>query len=158
MSHHGLNQAHLCQIVCERLNQQTKTMVKSMCQGGFLSKNPTATWEFLEDLVKKTMQWKTAHDDWLSSRFARGELHSISDVIHLESKSAVLENMLKGLSPQTSQLSQTSTVSCSHCQALDHSLSACPYFAHQLAIEQEQVSMAFQRPKNDPFSSHYNPG
>jgi len=35
------------------------------------------------------------------------------------------------------QLSQTSAVSCSHCQALGHSLSTCPYFDHQLAIAQE---------------------
>jgi len=57
-----------------------------------------------------------------------------------------------------SQLSQTSTVSCSYYQALDHSLSACPYFAYQLAAEQEQASMAFQRPKNEPFSPYHNLG
>jgi len=85
-------------------------------------------------------------------------LHSASDVSHLESKNVILENMLKGLSPQMPQISQTSTVSCSHCQALDHSLSACPYFAHQLGTGQEQASMAFQKPKNDPFSPYYNPG
>ena len=73
-------------------------MVESMCQGGFLSKNPIATWEFLEDLAKKTMQWKTASDDNQNSRFARDCLHSVSDVSHLESMIAVLENMLKGLS------------------------------------------------------------
>ena len=41
-----------------------------MCQGGFLSKSPTATWEFLEDLGEKTMQWQTTRDDSLSSRTA----------------------------------------------------------------------------------------
>jgi len=132
-------------------------MVESMCQIGFLSKNPTTAWEFLEDLVEKTTQWKTARDDNLSSRIARGGLHSISDISHLESKITVLENMLKGLSPQMSQLSKTSTVSCSHCQALDHSLSAYPHFAHPSAAEQEQTSMAFQRPKNGPLSPYYNP-
>jgi len=129
-----------------------------MCQGGFLSKNPTTAWEFLEDLAEKTMQWETARDDSLSSRLVRSGLHLVSDVSHLESKIAVLENMLKGLSSQMSQLSQTSIVSCSHCQAMDHSLSDCPYFAHQLATEQDQASMAFQKPKNDPFSPCYNPG
>ena len=61
-------------------------MVESMCQGGFLSKSPTAAWEFLEDLVEKTMQWETARDDSLSFRFTRGELYSVSDISHLESK------------------------------------------------------------------------
>ena len=45
------------------------------------------------------MQWEIARDDSLSSRFARGGLHSVSDVSQLESKIAILENMLKGLSP-----------------------------------------------------------
>ena len=89
------------------------------------------------------MQWKTARDDSLNSRFARDGLHSVFNVSHLESKIDVLENKLKGLSPQMFQLSQTSIVSCSICQALDHSLSACPYFAHPLATKQEQASMAF---------------
>jgi len=40
--HHGLDQAHLCQIVYEGLDQQTKTMVESMYQSAFLSKCATA--------------------------------------------------------------------------------------------------------------------
>jgi len=46
------------------------------------------------------MQWETACDDSLSARFARGGLHSVSDVRHWESKIAALKNILKGLSPQ----------------------------------------------------------
>jgi len=121
-----------------------------MCPCGFLSKNPTATWEFLEDLAEKTMQWETPHDDSMSSRFTNGRLHSVSDVNHLESKIAVLENMLKGLTPQMSQLSQTSTMSCSQCQALDHSLTACPYFAHQLATEQGKQVWPFRNLRMSP--------
>ena len=97
--HHGLDQARLCQIVYDGLDQQTRTMVESMCQGGFLSKSVTDAWEFLEDLAEKTMQWKTARDDSLGSKIIRGGLHSVSDMSHLESKVAALENMLKGLTP-----------------------------------------------------------
>jgi len=55
-SYHSLDQAHLCQIVYEGLDQQTRTIVESICQGGFLSKSVIAAWEFLEDLAEKTMQ------------------------------------------------------------------------------------------------------
>jgi len=82
----------------------------------------------------------------------------ISDVSHLKSKIVVLENMLKGLSVQQPQNFQTSLVSYSHCQALDHTLRSCPYFAHELSTSQEHVNMAYQRPKNDPFSPYFNPG
>jgi len=53
--HHGLDQACLCQILYKGLDQQTRTMVDSMSQGGFLSKNAVTGWEFLEDLAEKTM-------------------------------------------------------------------------------------------------------
>jgi len=81
------------------LSGLTKTMLEPMCQGDFLSKSATTILEFLEDLDERTMQWKTTHDNNLSSRFARGELHFVSDVSYLESKIAILENMLKELSP-----------------------------------------------------------
>ena len=89
------------------------------------------------------MQWETARDDSLSFRLARGAMHAVSDVSHLEYKNVVLENMLKGLSVQQPQNSQTSLVSCFHGQALDHTLSSCPYFAHQLSTGQEHVNMAY---------------
>ena len=95
-------------------------MVESMCQGGFLSKSVTSAWEFLEELVEKTTQWKTAHDDSLCCRFARDGLYFVFDVSHLESKIAVLENMLEGLSPQMPQLSHTYMIFYSHGKALDH--------------------------------------
>ena len=57
----------------EGLDQQTRIMLESMCQGGFLSKSPIAAWEFLEDLAEKTMQWETTRDDSLSSSIARAK-------------------------------------------------------------------------------------
>jgi len=96
----------------------------------------TAAWEFLKYLVEKTMQWETARDDSLISRLVRGGMHVVFDVSHLESKIVVLENMLKGLLVWQPKNSQTSLMSCSHCQALDHTLSSCPYFTHQLSTGQ----------------------
>ena len=60
------------------------------------------------------MQCETAKDDSVSSRFAMG-MYSVFDVSHLESKIAYLQNMLKGLSVQISQISRTFMVSYSHC-------------------------------------------
>ena len=82
--------------------------------GGFLRALPLLG-NFLEDSAKKTMQWETAKDDSLSSRLARGGIHAVSNVSHLESKIVVLENILKALSVQQPQNSRTSLVSCSHC-------------------------------------------
>jgi len=67
---HGLEQWHLCQIVHEVLDQQTRTMLEPMCQGEFLSKSPTAAWEFFENLAEKTIQWETTRDDSVSAIIA----------------------------------------------------------------------------------------
>ena len=54
------------------------------------------------------MHWETTRDSSISFRFARGEFYFFSDVSLLKSKIAVLKNILKGLSPHTSLISQTS--------------------------------------------------
>ena len=116
----------------EGLDQQSRTMVESMCQGGFVSKSLTAAWEFLEDLAEKTMQWKTTRDDSLSSKIAnaKGGMHTVSDLSHIESTFTVLENQLKGLTLQSPQVFQSTSMTCSHCQSIDDTLSACPFYAH----------------------------
>ena len=88
----------------EGLDQQTRTMLESVYQGGFLSKSPTTAWEFLEELAKKTMQWETTRDNSLSSKIAsaKGGLHAVSDLSHIESRFIALENQLKGLTIQQS--------------------------------------------------------
>jgi len=65
--------------------------------------------------------------------------------------------MMKGLVLQQSQPSQTPEV-CFQCHALDRTLSTCPYFARHSASGQEQVNMAYQRPKNDLYAPTFNPG
>jgi len=65
--------------------------------------------------------------------------------------------MMKGLVSNQSPPSQTPDI-CSQCHALDHTLSTCPYFAHHLASSQEQVNMAYERPKNDPYAPTFDPG
>jgi len=78
---YGLKQWHLRQIVYKGLDQQVRTMLESMCQRGFLSKSPITAWEFLEDLVERTMQWKIIRDDSLSFKIAntKGDMHAVSD-------------------------------------------------------------------------------
>jgi len=65
--HHGLERWRLSQIIYEGLDQSTRTMDESMCQGGFLNKSETEAWEFMEELAEKTLQWETTRDESLGS-------------------------------------------------------------------------------------------
>jgi len=60
--HHSLERYNLCQIAYEGLNVSIRTMVESMCEGGFLCKNTNEAWDFLEDLNDKTYEWGTIRE------------------------------------------------------------------------------------------------
>ena len=72
--HHGLKHWCLCQIIYKGLDQSTRTMVESMCRGGFLNKTETKAWDFQEDLVKKTLQYETTSDEGLGARIRAGKV------------------------------------------------------------------------------------
>jgi len=95
-------------------------MLESTCQDGFLSKNPTAAWEFLEDLVERQLKWKTIRGGSLSARIASAKrgMHLVSDLRHIEARFTALENQLKGLTIQQPQVFQSASMMCSHCQSL----------------------------------------
>ena len=78
------------------------TMLESMREGGFLSKNSTTASEFSKDLAKKTMQGGTTRDDSLSSRIAndKGSMHVVLDLSHIKSRFTALETQLKRLTIQ----------------------------------------------------------
>lgn len=85
-------------------------------------------------------------------------MHADSDLSYFDSRFTALENMVKGFVGSQPQFPSPSLMSCSQCQSMDHTLSACPHFAHQLASSQEQVNAAYQRPRFDPYSSTYHEG
>jgi len=149
MSIHGLERWNLCQIIYEGLDQATRTMVESMCQGGVLNKSEIEAWDFLEELAKKTLQSETTRYESLGSRIntQKGGCHMVADTIYINTRFAALENMLKGflLSQNPNNFPPPQMVTCSHYHSTDRSLSACPVFAQQLGTGQEQghVNAAF---------------
>ena len=160
--HDGLEGWCLCQIIYEDLDQATGTMVGSMCQGGFLNKSETKGWDFLEELVEKTLQWETSRDEGLHARTNSQMVgvHMVVDTTYIYTRFVTLENMLKGfmLSQTLNNLSPPRMVSCSRCSSTDYSPSTCPLFAQELVTspKQGQVNTTFQRPKFNPYSPTYN--
>ena len=47
------------QILYDGLDYQTKTLLETMCQGGFLQKDENQGWDLFEDLAEKTLQWES---------------------------------------------------------------------------------------------------
>jgi len=56
--HHSVEKWRQCQILYDGLHYQTKTLLETMCQGGFLQKDENHGWDLFEDLAEKTLQWE----------------------------------------------------------------------------------------------------
>ena len=79
-------------------------------------------------------------DESLGARInsQRGGIHVVADTTYIHIRVAALESMLKGfvLTQEPANYPLPQTAFCSQCQSPDHSLSACPLFAQQLARSQ----------------------
>ena len=161
--HHGVEKWRLCQVIYDGLDYSTKTLLESMCQGGFLEKNENEGWSLFEDLAEKAIQWdptpeKSRTNDPTSSK---GGIHSIEANIANDAKLAAVMRRLEALETKepvsVNQVSPTSLAGCTYCQDRNHVFEECPVFiAHQSLPE--HTSAAFTRPANNPYSSTYNPG
>src|SRR6516165_2888819 len=97
---HGLEKWCLCQILYECLDFNTRTMLESMCQGGFMDKSEDDAWAFLEDLADKTMLWETVRETpSLSTRIqaSRSGVHAIDASTTAEAKLAAIMKRLEAL-------------------------------------------------------------
>ena len=60
--HHGIEKWRLCQVLYYGLEYQTKTLLESMCQEGFLKKSKDKGWLLYKDLADKTIQWEPTQE------------------------------------------------------------------------------------------------
>ncbi|XP_077223488.1 uncharacterized protein LOC143880732 [Tasmannia lanceolata] len=61
--HHGLDTWHLCQIIYEGIDYQTKQLLESMCPTGFTSyTDENDAWNFLIELAEKTREWESTQE------------------------------------------------------------------------------------------------
>ena len=95
--HHGLEKWNLCQIAYENLDMRTRTMVESMCGGGFLYKNANKAWNFVEDLSYKTYEWEIIREvpSIASKIFMDNEGRLANDFVGLEDTALHCDHQLE---------------------------------------------------------------
>jgi len=81
--HHGIEKWRQCQILYDSLDYSTKSLLESMCQGGFLQKDENERLDLYENLVEKTIQWEPTSESSRNpnSISSKGGLHSIESSI-----------------------------------------------------------------------------
>ena len=87
------------QILYDGLDYQTKTLLETICQGGFLQKDENHGWDLFEDLAEKTLQWKPASEKPKNSQSiaSRGGLLSLESSITTKAKIATLMRRVEAL-------------------------------------------------------------
>ena len=90
--HHGIEKWRLCQALYDGLEYQTKTLLESMCQGGFLKKNEDEGWLLYEELADNTIQWEPTPKKFRTNdpSSSKGGVHSIEANIATEAKLVAL--------------------------------------------------------------------
>jgi len=109
--HHGVEKWRQCQILYDGLDYQTKTLLETMCQGGFLQKDENQGWDLFEDLAEKTLQWEPASEKPRNSQSiaSRGGLLSLESSIAAEAKIATLMRRIEALKQKSLLVSTRST-------------------------------------------------
>ena len=117
--HHNFEKWTLCQILYDGLENNSRTMLESMCQGNFLAQDHNAAWQFLENLAKKSAQWERSNE---KSIYSRSNAHSVGSSTALEAKidamltkfdnvlSSTQANKLKRLSPHVTNVTILTTL------------------------------------------------
>ena len=125
-----------------------------------MKKNKNEAWEFLEELVEKTMQWESTNDqliDKLTS--SKGGIYSIESSIATDAKFNTLVRRLEALEMKEKvQVNQTSNQvpMCNGCH-IGYVMEECPSFIDHHDFDPEQINATFARPRNDLYAPTYNP-
>ena len=120
--HHNFEKWTICQILYDGLENSSRTMLESMCQGNFLAEHHDDAWQFLENLAEKSSQWERSNE---KSIYSRSSAHSTGSSFALEAK---IDAMIKKFDNvfSSNQTNQASQPMCYKCNDPNHIADQCP--------------------------------
>jgi len=142
-----------CQILYDGLDNQTETLLETMCQGRFLQKDENQDWDLFEDLAEKTLQWEPTSEKPRKSQSmaSKGGFLSLESSITTEAKIITLMRRIEALkTKEPSKVNQINPPSihnpgCSYYKAPNHVFKECSVFqTHQVQLE--HMNVAYSRP------------
>ncbi|BBN67648.1 transposable element gene [Prunus dulcis] len=138
-------------IFFDGLNPTSKSHVNASAGGSLSNKSAREAFELFDMMATESQQWAAEHSQ------KRG-IFELS--VGSPNMSAQMEKMDKKLM-QTSSTQQppTSTV-CTICSMATHDIMGCPHRDSYPELVEQHVNMmnSYQRPRNDAYATHYNPG
>ncbi|KAL6316622.1 hypothetical protein AAG906_018877 [Vitis piasezkii] len=150
------------------MSSSVKQILKTMCGGDFMSKNPEEAMDFLSYVSEVSRGWDelNARDvgRMKSQPNAKGGMYVFSEDMDMKAKFATMARRLEELELKKVQkvqaISQTpvQAIPCSICQSYEHLVEECPTIpvVGEMFGDQANVVDQFKPNNNAPYGSTYN--
>lgn len=146
----------------EELDYTFKTLFEFICHGNFMRENEDEAWDFLEDLLWKTMYLDSPSENPNTSTSTnKGMIYSVETSIAIEDKIVALKGKTEALETLSalyiSQINEVQTLTYFNCGTPNHVIKECPLLLNLMHLIPKQANALYPRPMNKSYTPIYNP-
>ena len=151
------------------MSPSMKQLLKTMCGGDFLSKNPDEAMDFLNYVAETSKGWDEPNprevERMKHTVNPRGGIYSLTEDVELKAKLSTLNRMMEELEQRNQQevraVTDTSMPGqpCFNCQSTSHQGEHCPISpsVRDIMVENENVVGQNRPPTDAQYDNTYNP-
>ncbi|KAI5323720.1 hypothetical protein L3X38_032792 [Prunus dulcis] len=147
-------------IFFDGLNPTSKSHVNASAGGSLSNKSAREAFELFDMMATESQQWAAEHSQKMGIfELSVGSPNMSAQMEKMDKKiDAKFDMLLQHLASSTQQ-PPTSTI-CTICSMATHDIMGCPHRDSYPELVEQHVNMmnSYQRPRNDAYATHYNPG
>ncbi|XP_021817899.1 uncharacterized protein LOC110760032 [Prunus avium] len=148
-------------IFFDGLNPTSKSHVNASARGSLSNKSAREAFELFEMMATESQQWAVEHSQNRGIfELSVGSPNLSAQMAQMEKKmDAKFDTILQQIANSTQQQPPAAIV-CSICSMTTHDIFGCPHRECYPELVEQHVNMmnSYQRPRNDAYSTQYNPG
>ncbi|CAN6725580.1 unnamed protein product [Malus baccata var. baccata] len=148
-------------IFFDGLNPTSKSHVNASAGGSLSNKSAREAFELFDTMATESQQWAAEHSQKRGIfELSAGSPNMSAQMEKMEKKiDAKFDIILQQITNSTHQQPPPATV-CTICSMATHNILGCPHKESYPELVEQHVNMmnSYQRPRNDAFATHYNPG
>ncbi|XP_020413479.1 uncharacterized protein LOC109947514 [Prunus persica] len=147
-------------IFFDGLNPTSKSHVNASAGGSLSNKSAREAFELFDMMATESQQWAAEHSQKRGIfELSVGSPNMSAQMEKMDKKIDAKFDMLLQHIASSTQQPPTSTV-CTICSMATHDIMGCPHRDSYPELVEQHVNMmnSYQRPRNDAYATHYNPG
>nr|XP_028965095.1 uncharacterized protein LOC114827449 [Malus domestica] len=148
-------------IFFDGLNPTSKSHVNASDGGSLSNKSAREAFELFDTMATESQEWAAEHSQKRGIfELSAGSSNMSAQMEKMEKKiDAKFDIILQQIANSTQQQQPTSTIY-TICSMATHDILGCPHKESYPELVEQHVNMmnSYQRPRNDAYATHYNPG